>query len=122
LIPEFTDSVVVVHFIHRWFAFVVGGVILAFSYRVLTEANKVPHLVIPSVILLLLTMTQIMLGILTVLGERKIYMTSLHQANGALLFGIAYMIVLRSLFPAEASAAENQTAKEGRSNEYALPV
>ncbi len=122
LIPEFTDSVVLVHFIHRWFAFAVAGAIVAFVLSVFTRANHLMHLVFPSLILLMLTLTQIMLGILTVLGERKIYMTSLHQANGALLFGIAYMIVLRSLFPAEASAVEKQTAKEGSSNEYPLPV
>ncbi|MCB9770436.1 MAG: heme A synthase [Candidatus Omnitrophica bacterium] len=122
LIPEFTDSVVLVHFIHRWFAFIVAGAIVAFGFYVLTRAKDLMHLVFPSIVLLMLILTQIMLGILTVLTERMTLMTTLHQANGALLFGIAYMIALRSLFPSEARAEEKETVKEGRSNEYALQV
>lgn len=122
LIPEFTDSVVLVHFIHRWFAFVVAAAIFAFALRVLGKPKDLPHLMVPAMTLLMLTLTQVMLGILTVLTERMTLMTTLHQANGALLFGIAYMIVLRSLFPAEGSAGQPQSAKEGRSSEYALQV
>ena len=120
LIPEFTDSVVIVHFIHRWFAFAVMAVILAFVWRVLPKAKQHPHLLFPAMILMTLIFVQVLLGVFTVLTERMTWITTLHQANGALLFGVTYMIVLRSRVPCCVENREEEPANESRSNDYAL--
>lgn len=119
-IPEFTDGVVVLHFIHRWFAFLVAGVIFAFGSRVASRGGEALHLAVPTGILAMLTLAQMGLGILTVLTERLPVMTTLHQANGALLFGAAYLIVLRSYATGRGGEAVAKDRKEGRSGEYAL--
>jgi cytochrome c oxidase assembly protein subunit 15 len=70
-----------VHFVHRWWAWVVVAAMVVFARRV----RKVPGARPASIAIHSTFGTQILLGILTVLSGVAIWLAALHQAVGALL-------------------------------------
>jgi cytochrome c oxidase assembly protein subunit 15 len=76
-----THDPFLLHFIHRWWAWVVVAVLVVFARRV----RKVPGARGASIAIHSAFGTQIILGILTVLSGIAIWLAVLHQATGALL-------------------------------------
>ena len=76
-----THDPFLLHFMHRWWAWVVVAVLVIFARRVRTiEGARAASIAIHSAF-----GTQIILGILTVLSGIAIWLAVLHQATGALL-------------------------------------
>lgn len=76
-----THDLYLLHFMHRWWAWVVVAVLVLFARRV----RKVPGARRASVAIHSAFGTQVILGILTVLSGIAISLAVLHQATGALL-------------------------------------
>ncbi|HEY4070865.1 MAG TPA: COX15/CtaA family protein [Sphingomicrobium sp.] len=76
-----THDLYLLHFMHRWWAWVVVAVLVVFARKV----RKVPGARKASVAVHGAFGTQIILGILTVLSGIAIWLAVLHQATGALL-------------------------------------
>ncbi|MFL6731667.1 MAG: COX15/CtaA family protein [Sphingomicrobium sp.] len=76
-----THDPFLIHFMHRWWAWIVVGVLVVFARKVRkTEGGRPASVAIHSAF-----GTQIILGILTVLSGIAIWFAVLHQATGALL-------------------------------------
>jgi heme a synthase len=78
-----THDPFLLHFMHRWWAWVVVAVLVVFARKV----RKMPDARSASIAIHSAFGTQIVLGILTVLSGIAILLAVLHQANGALLVG-----------------------------------
>jgi cytochrome c oxidase assembly protein subunit 15 len=76
-----THDPFLIHFLHRWWAWVVVAVLVVFARKV----RKVPGARAASIAVHSAFGTQIILGILTVLSGIAIGLAVLHQATGALL-------------------------------------
>jgi cytochrome c oxidase assembly protein subunit 15 len=90
-----TMGQIVIHFLHRLGALVILAATLllhAFGVR-LYGKNKTIRLNL--VLLDILLTTQVILGIITVLGTKEPLTTSLHVANGAAFLGAAFLLLLR---------------------------
>jgi cytochrome c oxidase assembly protein subunit 15 len=74
-----THDPFLLHFTHRWWAWVVVAVLILFARKVRTIARPA------SIAIHSAFGTQIILGILTVLSGIAIWLAVLHQATGALL-------------------------------------
>jgi cytochrome c oxidase assembly protein subunit 15 len=77
----FTNDPYLVHFVHRWWAWVVVAAMVVFARRV----RKLPGARPASIAIHAAFGTQVLLGILTVLSGVAIWLAALHQAVGALL-------------------------------------
>jgi len=75
----FTHDPFLLHFTHRWLAWVVVAVLILFARKVRTFSRPA------SIAIHSAFGTQIILGILTVLSGIAIWLAVLHQATGALL-------------------------------------
>ncbi len=76
-----THDLYLLHFMHRWWAWVVVAALVVFARKV----RKVPGARRASIAIHSAFGLQIILGILTVLSGIAIWLAVLHQANGALL-------------------------------------
>jgi cytochrome c oxidase assembly protein subunit 15 len=76
-----THDPFLIHFLHRWWAWVVVAVLVVFARKV----RRVPGARRASMAIHSAFGTQIILGILTVLSGIAIWLAVLHQATGALL-------------------------------------
>nr|NUR37207.1 COX15/CtaA family protein [Sphingomonas sp.] len=76
-----THDPFLIHFMHRWWAWVVVAVLVVFARKV----RKVPGARAASIAVHSAFGTQIILGILTVLSGIALWLAVLHQATGALL-------------------------------------
>ena len=76
-----THDLYLLHFMHRWWAWIVVAVLVIFARRV----RKVDGARMASIAIHSAFGTQILLGILTVLSGIAIWLAVLHQATGALL-------------------------------------
>jgi cytochrome c oxidase assembly protein subunit 15 len=76
-----THDLYLLHFMHRWWAWVVVAVLVAFARKV----RMVPGARPASIAIHSAFGTQIALGILTVLSGIAIWLAVLHQATGALV-------------------------------------
>jgi heme a synthase len=76
-----THDPFLLHFMHRWWAWVVVAVLVVFARQV----RKVPDARSASVVIHSAFGMQIVLGILTVLSDIALWLAVLHQANGAIL-------------------------------------
>lgn len=74
-----THDLFLLHFMHRWWAWVVVGVLIVFARKVRKVARPA------SIAIHSAFGTQIILGILTVLSGIAIWLAVLHQATGTLL-------------------------------------
>jgi cytochrome c oxidase assembly protein subunit 15 len=95
------EDAVTVQFIHRWFAFIVAGATVLFWYLIKTNAT------IGSVLraanwLLVGVLTQVGLGIYTLIYQVPVAAASLHQMVALLLFAVSLFIYwkLRAIFRA----------------------
>ena len=77
----FTNDPYLVHFVHRWWAWVVVAAMVVFARKVRKTAGARPA----SIAIHSAFGTQVLLGILTVLSGVAIWLAALHQAVGALL-------------------------------------
>jgi cytochrome c oxidase assembly protein subunit 15 len=77
-----THDLYLLHFMHRWWAWVVVAVLVLFARKV----RKVEGARRASIAIHSAFGTQVILGILTVLSGIAIWLAVLHQATGALLF------------------------------------
>jgi len=77
----FTNDPYLVHFVHRWWAWVVVAAMVVFARKVRKTAGARPA----SIAIHSTFGTQVLLGILTVLSGVAIWLAALHQAVGALL-------------------------------------
>jgi cytochrome c oxidase assembly protein subunit 15 len=76
-----TNDPYLIHFVHRWWAWVVVAAMVVFARKVRkVEGARPASIVIHSAF-----GTQVVLGILTVLSGVAIWLAALHQATGALL-------------------------------------
>jgi cytochrome c oxidase assembly protein subunit 15 len=76
-----THDLYLLHFVHRWWAWIVVAVLVVFARKV----RKVPGARRASIAIHSAFGTQVILGILTVLSGIAIWLAVLHQATGALL-------------------------------------
>ena len=76
-----THDPFLLHFMHRWWAWVVVAVLIVFA----REVRKVPGARPASIAIHSAFGTQVLLGILTILSGIAIWLAVLHQATGALL-------------------------------------
>jgi cytochrome c oxidase assembly protein subunit 15 len=76
-----THDLYLLHFMHRWWAWVVVAVLVVFARKV----RKLPDARPAAIAIHSAFGTQIILGILTVLSGIAIWLAVLHQATGALL-------------------------------------
>jgi cytochrome c oxidase assembly protein subunit 15 len=76
-----TNDTYLIHFLHRWWAWVVVAALVVFARKV----RKVPGARRASIAIHSAFGTQIILGIATVLSGVAIWLAALHQAVGALL-------------------------------------
>ena len=77
----FTHDLFLLHFMHRWWAWVVVAVLVLFARKI----RKVEGARAASIAVHAAFGTQIVLGIATVLSGIAIWLAVLHQATGALL-------------------------------------
>jgi heme a synthase len=75
-----THDPFLLHFLHRWWAWVVVAALILFARRVRNAGNRPASIAIHSTL-----GTQILLGIATVISGMNITLAVLHQAVGALL-------------------------------------
>jgi cytochrome c oxidase assembly protein subunit 15 len=76
---------IVLHLLHRYWAFVVSGVVIILGYRLRTFSNAPAILTKSGMILWVLIGLQFTLGILTVLTRKEVIITSMHVVIGALV-------------------------------------
>jgi len=95
LIPPHWDGKIAVHFAHRVGALVATVAILATAGHVFYRHGRRVELWRASALLLVLLVTQITLGALTVLGEKHYIINSLHVVTGASVLVTSLVLTLR---------------------------
>ena len=78
-----THDPFLIHFVHRWWAWIVVGALVVFARRVRSAGSRAASIAIHSAF-----GTQIVVGILTVLSGVAIWLAVLHQAIGAALVAV----------------------------------
>jgi cytochrome c oxidase assembly protein subunit 15 len=95
LLPVTWDYKVVLHFIHRIMAAVIGVMILVYGHFLWREKSLIPPLRAASLLLVGLVTGQIYLGAQIIWTGRSVYMTTGHVILGALTlaitFGVAFL-------------------------------
>jgi cytochrome c oxidase assembly protein subunit 15 len=86
LLWALTSDPYLVHFIHRWWAWIVVAAMVLFARKV----RRVPGARPASIAIHSAFGTQVVLGILTVLSGVAIWLAALHQAVGALLLASTF--------------------------------
>ncbi len=95
-LPRVSLGQVWLHFAHRMGAVVVSLVTIALVSAVLTTHRHQRSLVNPAIALLVLLVTQVTLGVFTVLERKPADVASSHVACGALVLGTAVLIAVRA--------------------------
>ena len=117
-LPRVTLSQVWLHFAHRVGAVAVTAAAVALVVRVVRRRRR--ELLAPAAVLTALLLTQITLGVLTVLWRKPADVASLHVAVGALVLVTAFVMAVRAArVNALASAAAPTAAAEGDAFELA---
>jgi len=75
-----TNDPFLVHFIHRWWAWIVVAAMIVFARAIRRTGERAPSIAVHAAF-----GTQVLLGILTVLSGVNIVLATAHQAVGALL-------------------------------------
>jgi cytochrome c oxidase assembly protein subunit 15 len=112
LIPEFTTSEIAIHFLHR-----VGAVLVliwTFVTARLAFGNyrNNPRFMRPTILLIILVLTQIGIGGWTVLSKTAVPVATAHVAVGALILATTVVLVLRSFRYFAISPAVQFSAKQ----------
>jgi cytochrome c oxidase assembly protein subunit 15 len=93
-LPRVTLGQVWLHFGHRVGALVVTAAACALVYRVLRQRRR--ELLVPSLVLVALLLTQVTLGVLTVLWRKPADVASAHVAVGALVLVTSFVMAVRA--------------------------
>lgn len=93
-LPQVSSWQVLLHLLHRLGALVVGCYFAFFALRLIPLAGPKSNLQKSTLFVLALLLTQIALGIATVLSERGPWLTSLHVVCGAALLGATFVLTL----------------------------
>ena len=96
LVPDRWDSKIAVHFAHRVGALIVALAVLAAAAPVWSRHRGRRELTRPATLALVLVVTQVTLGALTILSRREPWINSLHVVCGALVLTTSLVLTLRS--------------------------
>jgi cytochrome c oxidase assembly protein subunit 15 len=107
LVPPHWNATIAIHFAHRLGAVAVTLLALATIGHVLAHHRRRPALRNPALLLLVALASQATLGAYVVWTAKQYIVNSAHVANGALVFGTALVLALRThrLFGRQALAA-----------------
>lgn len=92
-----TATQIVVHLLHRYWAIVAAALIVWTSLRLIALGRGVPRLRTLGAALLALVIVQVALGILTVLSQKAVDLTTAHVATGALLLAGSVLASLHAV-------------------------
>lgn len=112
-ITEITAGNIIIHMLHRVWAFVVAAMVLWTWLRARKMFGKVPALRLPAHLLAGLVLVQLALGILTILTQKQYTITTLHVVNGALTLATSLVLTMRArkfLAPAHTGAITTDSA------------
>ncbi len=90
-VVNFVGNPLTVHFEHRWFAFVVFALSLGLFLQSRRSEASTPLRKGVAALLHMLSL-QILLGIATILTHVPIWLASLHQVGGVVVFGLAWLV------------------------------
>lgn len=96
LIPPDWNTLIAVHFTHRVGAVIVTGLVVATGGHIWAHHTQRQELVRPATLMIGVSVAQFTLGALTVLSERAVAINTAHVTTGALLFGTALVLGLRT--------------------------
>ena len=96
LIPPDWNTLIAVHFTHRVGAVIVTGLVVATGGHIWAHHIQRQELVRPATLMIGVSVVQFTLGALTVLSERAVAINTAHVTTGALLFGTALVLGLRT--------------------------
>ena len=94
-ILNLVDNPLTVHFEHRWFAFIVFALSLTLYLRLRQVSAPAPLRTAATALLHMLSL-QILLGIATILTHVPVWLASLHQVGGVVVFGLAWLVFHQS--------------------------
>lgn len=95
LIPDLTSVGVALNFAHRIWAMVVGILIWRTGFLALKEAKRFPLFRRPAIAGMILVITQISLGAITIWSAKDPNWTSLHVVGGAAVLASQFMLAVR---------------------------
>ena len=95
LVPDFSSSLVVWHYLHRWFALLPVALIVWTAARIVRR-HPDPWLTRPALALLALVALQVALGALTIWKQKAVTPTTAHVATGALVFVTSVLLAVRA--------------------------
>jgi cytochrome c oxidase assembly protein subunit 15 len=96
LIPEFTSIGVALNFAHRVGALIASGFVLTTITVILRDRRSEKLLTGPAKFAILVLITQITLGAITILSEKAVTPATLHLSGGSLLLLTMLVISLRA--------------------------
>ena len=96
LLPAHWDYRVVLHFLHRLMAVIVGVAVLLYSHFLSRERSLPILLRAASVLLVGLVALQITLGAQIIWTGRSVYMTTGHVVVGALTLAVTFLVTFLS--------------------------
>jgi cytochrome c oxidase assembly protein subunit 15 len=99
VLPPVWSAAIAIHFAHRAGALVVIAAILATAAHVRHHHRGRRDLTRPAGLLVLLVMTQAMLGAFVIMSGLQPFINTLHVVNGALVLGTSLVLTLRAFRP-----------------------
>ena len=91
-----TPFKILIHFSHRFWAFIVLGGISILFFVVIRDSNSSELMKISVIFLLIIGLLQILLGVFSIWSIRDIIITTLHVGNGSLVLAISFYISIWS--------------------------
>lgn len=89
-----TTGQLFIHFLHRSWGYVVFFLVGWFMFKILRDVSLPRFLKMSAMGLGVLLVTQIGLGVMTVLSHKTVFITTLHVTNGAAVLGTAFFLSL----------------------------
>jgi heme A synthase len=86
---------IVIHMFHRYWAYIVSGIVLFFGFRLKSSTGLPKRLQRIGLYLIIFVILQFTLGIITVLSRKEFIITSLHVVIGALILMICVIATLQ---------------------------
>jgi cytochrome c oxidase assembly protein subunit 15 len=108
IIPPFNSPGILIHFLHRTGAVLVGTAILITAYKVWRYQRGNRKMVQPVIILIFALILQVLLAALTIWTKKAMLPTTLHVITGAFMLGGSLFLTLRAHMYTESSASEIQ--------------
>ena len=96
IVPPFTSSKVIIHFVHRVGALMVTAMVVWTFRRIARSYSDYPLLFRPAMTMLVLVVGQISLGAATVWTTKAVLPTTAHVLTGALVLGTSFLLTLRA--------------------------